>query len=317
MSHKPKSSAFKRATAPFLKALSSAGNSVYPERNTTPLLISGSPRGGTTWLAETIAKVYQSERMLWEPLQDGNIAKDGLGLSKRPFIDEQTATPEIDAFFQSLLQAKQANAHLLRLRKYPKNALSLLRNQRLLIKFVRGNGVVGYLRRRYGIPKPLVILRHPCAVVASQLRMGQWEDHPHIDPGLIKRKPELADIIDYQVPLAERLAMTWGGDVLAAKENAADVHIVFYEDLVLNGAEALRPAFASWGWEGLPASLHELMSQPSSTTHDWADLDSVEGKLGRWKNELDNETVDRILYVAHCMGVQDYSYNGFPDKTPR
>lgn len=108
-----------------------------------------------------------------------------------------------------------------------------------------------------------------------------------------------------------------GGDVLAAKENAADVHIVYYEDCVLNGAEALRPAFASWGWDDLPAILHELMSQPSSTTHDWADLDSVEGKLGRWKNELDNETVDQILYVAHCMGVQDYSYNGFPDKTPR
>ena len=302
----------KYCTAPFLKITSRMGNIIFPKRNNKPILISGSPRGGTTWIAETIAKVYLSERILWEPLQEGNIDKDGLRFSKRPYIDEQTATPEVDAFFQKLLQSKQANAHLLRLRKYPKNVLSLLRNQRLLIKFVRGNGVVRYLRRRFAIPTPLVILRHPCAVVASQLRMGQWEDHPHIDPELIKRKPELTDIIDHKAPLAERLAMTWVGDVLAAKENATDVHIVYYEDLVLKGAEALRPAFESWGWEEVPASLHEIMGQPSSTTHEWANFDSMEGKLGRWRNELDTETIDRILNVTHCMGLYDYTNNLLP-----
>jgi hypothetical protein len=312
MSHKPKKSVVKRVTAPLLRALSYAGNTVYPVRNAAPIVISGSPRGGTTWLAETIAKAYQSERMLWEPLQDGNIAKDGLGLTKRPFIDEQTAAPEVESFFHSLLHAKQANAHLIRLRKYPKNMLTLVRNQRLFIKFVCGNGVVGYLRRRFGIPTPLVILRHPCAVVASQLRMGQWEDHPHIDPELLKRKPELADIIDHKAPLAERLAMTWVGDVLAAKENAADLHIVYYEDLVLTGAEALRPAFESWGWEELPASLHGIMGQPSSTTHDWADLESVEGKLGRWRNELEQISIERILHIAYYIEENDYNNDVLP-----
>jgi len=307
-----KHSSIKRTTAPLFKNLSTVGNLLYPNRNKLPIIISGSPRGGTTWIAETVAKTFHSNRVLWEPLQDGNIEKAGLNLSKRPSINEINITPDIEKFLSSLLYAKQANSHLLRLRKYPLNVIHFLSNKRFIIKFVRGNGVVGYLRRQFDIPKPLVIIRHPCAVVASQLRMGQWEDHPHIDPDLLKRKPELGEIIDYKASLAERLAMTWCGDVLAAKENALDLNIVYYEDVVVNGAETLREAFESWGCESLPQSLYQVIGRPSSTTHEWANLDSVEGKLGRWKEELDEKTVKNILHITHYLGIDEYTENLLP-----
>ncbi|MGM0498051.1 MAG: sulfotransferase [Bacteroidota bacterium] len=306
-------SKLKKASVPPLRMLSKMGNFLHPARNNNPLIISGSPRSGTTWVAETIAEIYRSRRILWEPLQESNIDKKGFGFSKRPYIDESSAQTKIDDFFSSLLQAKQANPHLLRLRKYPlKQLFSLLQNQNLIIKFVRGNGVVGYLRRRFSIPVPLIIVRHPCAVIASQLNMGRWEDHPYIDNEFLRKKPTIQEHINYHAPLAQRLAMTWACDVLAAKENKENLHIVYYEDIVTNGPETLLPVFQSWGWSDTPKKLEKLLGRFSSTTHKWSSLDSNENKLTRWMKELDAGTIEEILRTVHSFGVSDYIDDPLP-----
>ena len=181
---------------------------------------------------------------------------------------------------------------------------------RLLIKFVRGNGAVGFLKRRYGLPKPLVVIRHPCAVVASQLRMGQWQDHPHIDPVMLDRMPELEAFLDGARPLHERLAVTWAVDVAAALESRADLHIVHYETLFTQGAEVLRPALASWGVYKLPDQLFATFAKRSSTTHGWSELDDPSKHLSRWKRDLDETQAEQVLNICREIGV------GFYDKSP-
>jgi len=304
----------KRATSPFLQLASRTGNLIYPHRNDEALLISGSPRGGTTWIAESIGAALGNSRILWEPLQEGNISKLNLGFSKRPYLDKNTVTIKQEKFFHSLVNARQANSHLLRIREYPFNFIQLLANSRLIIKFVRGNGVVGFLAERFSLPKPLIIIRHPCAVVSSQMNMGSWEDHPHIDENLLSKYPSLPDVVDQEAPLGERLAMTWAADVLAAKANSLQVNIVYYEDVVLRGAEALAPSFQSWGWATPPEKLEKMLERPSSTTYAWSKLEDIESKLGRWQKELDSETVHRILNVCYAMGIEDYGESVWPQR---
>jgi len=296
----------KEISAPAVSALSRFGNSIYPDRNARPLIISGSPRGGTTWAAESVARLYSSDRILWEPLQDGNISARGLPLGKRPFLQEGRVEKSVDDFFSALLSGKCANAHLLRLRQHPQNILSLFGNRPPVIKFVRGNGVVGYLRRHFDLPLPLVMIRHPCAVVASQLKMGIWSDHPHVDAELLNRMPKLRSVVRRNAPLHLRLAMTWAGDVLAARENAEDVQCVYYEDLVERGSSTLWPVLQSWGWGEPPASMGEVMAAPSSTTHEWSTVSTAEEKLKRWQTQLAPEIINDVLEVCHHMGVEDY-----------
>lgn len=157
----------KIVTAPILSYLSKLGNIIQPQRNVKPILISGSPRGGTTWIAESIAKAIGSKRILWEPLQEGNIHKKGLNFGKRPFITDEIISERQRKFFDDLLEARFSNAHTVRLRENFGNAIQLLSSKRLVIKFVRGNGVLGWLAKEYKLPKPLVIIRHPCAVISS------------------------------------------------------------------------------------------------------------------------------------------------------
>ncbi len=309
----PLKSLAKRAEATVFSSIARLFNGIYPGRNDGPIIISGSPRGGTTWIAESIARMYGSARVLWEPLQDGNFEKQPLRLSKRPYIDESSADTRIDAFFERLLHGTMVNRHTLRLNKQPGHRWSLFRNQRLVIKFVRGNGVVGYLQRRFDLPKPLVIVRHPCAVVSSQLHMGQWEDHPYVADQLYEAFPRIRDVVDRSASLHERLAVTWAADVLNARLAGDDVQIIHYEDVVVNRLEALRPILREWGWDELHEEMERYLDRPSSSHKAWTQLQSTEAKLGRWKKDLNEDMITDILNVVHRMGVEEYGTNALPE----
>jgi hypothetical protein len=301
-------------TAPLLRATSAVGDVLHPHRNDSPILVSGSPRSGTTWIAESISSAVNTERIMWEPLRSANLRVPETFASARPWVDEDSVTAEVDAFLADLIRGKQLNSHLIRFRKYPKNALALLRNQCLLLKFVRGNGVVGYVRRRFGVPKPLVVIRHPCAVVSSQRRVGKWESHPHVSKVLLERNPGLADYVREDASLIERLAMTWAGDVLAAKQSKDDLHILHYEDMLTKGSEAFRSAFRSWGVEDRLYGLDEVLQISSSTTREWSSTDSVQARLSRWQKDLDDKTIDSVLRIVRGMGVTDYSKELLPTE---
>lgn len=305
-------SMLKKLTAPPIGAMARMGDCFRSPRKDNTYLISGSPRGGTTWLAESMARALHTRRLRWEPLQDGNNAlPESLRISKRPFIEPNSVIAEQEVkFFDELMNGKQANAHLLRLRQRPLNLFALFQDSPLLVKFVRGNGVLGYLHQRYKIPKPVVIIRHPCAVVASQLHMGNWDDHPHINHVILERHPRIKAAMSGDKSLHERLAITWACDVLAAREHSGHIHIIYYEHLVQQGAKALAPVLDDWGLP--PTGMDEALQIPSSTIHGWTDLNSVSGKLQRWKGDLSVAMVDDILATVEFMGVNEYGREGFP-----
>ncbi|ATU08093.1 sulfotransferase [Methanohalophilus portucalensis] len=283
-------------------------NKVYHSRNENPWLISGSPRSGTTWLAEVIASSEKS-RLIWEPLQEGNPVKHNYVFSKRPLYLPDGNNQETDdskQFFKQLLKGENLNFHTLRLVKYPRNILKTFKNERLIIKFVRGNGVVGYLYEHFNIPKPVVIIRHPCAVIASQLRMGRWDDHPHIDENLIKQYPHIKSVIENASSLEEQLAVTWAGDVLAAKLWENNIQIVYYEDLVLKGNVVLEKIFSEWGYNEVPENCLNKLNQPSSTSKYWSEDKSGMEKLKGWSEYLSDEQVSKISNTIKKIGINDY-----------
>lgn len=301
-----------KATAPLLRGAGCVANKVHRERNRNPIIISGSPRAGTTWVAESIAKALGSRRILWEPLQEGNPDRYGKGFSKRPFLTDGNVTQGQIDFFKDIISAKNANAHTLRLRKFPGNFFHSLNSDRLIIKFVRGNGVVGWMHRELNIPKPLIIIRHPCAVISSQLKMGTWKSHPHVDPGLVEYYPEFRRFLKSESDLHMRLALTWAGDFLAAYHNKESVHIVHYESLVTNGAKELLQPLRDWGVEEYFSNVEDALIIPSSTVYAWSDLSSTLKKMNRWTTELAPSVVFDIMNLIKDVGIDCYEESPVP-----
>ena len=302
----------KKYSGYMLDVISYLTNYVYSTRNKNPFLISGSPRSGTTWLAEIIVASERS-RLIWEPLQDGNptIATYPFK-SKRPFLSKiKSEYNEFDPFFKKLLDGRNLNSHTLRLKVNPNNLYKAFTNSRLLIKFVRGNGVVSYLQNRFNLPKPVVILRHPCAVVASQLRMGVWDTHPHVDPDLIKEYPKFNFLLKEIESLEERLALTWAGDVLSALYNSDNLQIVFYEDLVLNGEEELKKIFREWGYSSVPSGSLKKLNLQSSTSKTWSSKEDGIKKIQAWSKFLNEEKQERIFTILKKLDIQLYNSSSF------
>lgn len=162
-----------------------------------PILVAGSGRSGTTWISDVLAASVGCGSV-FEPLHTTRVAEvpgsnqdcSFPGTYLRP--DEEAA--EWESFFERVFLGTIENrwtrqdwrskptrygasllpdSITLRLarRRYRGEAA---RASRRVIKIIRGNLLLGWLRRRFA-PATVLIIRHPCAVVASRLR-HRWPE---------------------------------------------------------------------------------------------------------------------------------------------
>lgn len=296
-----------------LTAASVLGQIKSPGRNAGAMLVSGSPRGGTTWVAESLAAGRRDTRLLWEPLQEPAAADLIRTLTARPAVARLSDNAELQRYFYRLFSGWLATTHLCRARVGRFDTLRCMTNGPLMIKFVRGNGIVSAVAREFSARRPLIVIRHPCAVVASQLKMGSWDDHPHLSPNLVERHPQLRAVAQGCANLPERLAVTWAADVLAARSFAAEAHYVYYEDVVSRGVEALDPVLTDWGDGFLErAYVDRALSKSSSTSYEWANHDSTDAILTRWQDQLSSGDVEAVLRTVRDCGVFDYDASPLP-----
>jgi hypothetical protein len=272
-------------------------------------VVSGTPRSGTTWLAEVLLSAEKDARLLWEPLRGrNNAALRGMNFPTRLFLDvHEECNPATHQFLERVLLGETLNHQTLRLKTQPRNGRYVLGKGRWIVKFVRGNGVLGYLYKHFGIPKPVVIIRHPCAVVASQRRMGGWQkwgNCPEIAPDLSKYS-HIDDAIKGAKSLEEVLAITWAGDALTALMHNDYLQIVYYEDLVLHGPKVLEKIFSTWGMK-VPEPCLSSLRNPSSSWKPWSIEEQGLLKLKEWQEPLEPETAKLILETVQKMGVDIY-----------
>lgn len=142
------------------------------------------PRGGSTWLAETLLNLPDSV-LIDEPLWRGNMvvpfqkpnagdrkvaAIGELGFFYHQHIPEHESWPETKLIFQNILTGRVASKGL-----YEEQPYSRFYNNGIYItKFCYADLLMPWLQRQFQF-KSILLTRHPCAVVASQLRHPSWQ----------------------------------------------------------------------------------------------------------------------------------------------
>jgi hypothetical protein len=178
-----------------------------------------------------------------------------------------------------------------------------------IVKEIRANFLLRWMRERFrGLPI-LFIIRHPCAVVASRLQLG-WATDEDIAPFLAQPallQDFLADKVDLigrcRTP-AEKHAVIWCVSNLVPLRQFADgsLPIVFYERLVRDPATELPRLFRLSGLRYDDAVLARI-ARPSATTIASSAILTGADKLARWKQELAPEDIDRILRLVDDFGL--------------
>lgn len=281
------------------------------------ILLFASPRGGSTWLEEMLTTIPRTAT-IWEPLDiRNNPPFKEIGFWWRQHIPEDERWPEAEALFADLFAGRMLSPYLTQ----STTPEALEAADRLVVKFVRGNLLLPWLVERFPLPKPVLLVRHPCAVVASMITHGAWnelEPAPlelprHRHDGLLSGYQQLVGPI---TTIEERYASIWcmsNAHVLSHPKNNRAWTTVYYEDLILDTEATLQRIFTPWGM-AVPEGALAMSRKASRTTRENAQVHDPQGQLRAWKKALSPDAQERILAMVKRFGITTYDHDILPHK---
>ncbi len=271
--------------------------------------LAGSGRSGTTWLANLINH-RQDHCYYFEPLNHHQV-KGIEPFGWRQYLRPGDEYPDHFAVAKNFLYGTVDVPWVNRFNVAP------LSNQRI-VKEIRANMTLAWMRRRFPDMKIILTLRHPMAVTVSRLEMG-WTRG--ID--LVLGQWELnQDFLEPVLPVLERENMHpyESGLLLWCVENFValqqirelDVHVLFYEHLALNPEDELRRLFE---FLDQPFDTHILdgLDQPSHTSGKVDPALTAEARLEKWKKKLNPDIIAQSVELLKLFSLdQIYDNNPVP-----
>lgn len=284
----------------------------------TTITIFSDPRGGSTWLTEAINTIHKSV-VLWEPLAINYCSEyRNLNFGWRQYIPKNQKWEAAHDAFNGTLKGKGLN-HWTGLFEKPKDFVEA---EQLIVKFCRGNALLPWFTSQFQLQhQPVYLVRHPFAVVASQIEQGGWNyefDGFHIPEGpfndqYLTHKKFLKSIKTKE----EALTATWcltNQVPLTDKGNNEEWITVTYEELLLKPKETIISIFNKWGKE-VPQEIFHQLEKKSSTTKDPIENFDEYGRLKSWMKKLSAEQIENMQKVLDYFKVELYSKNNIlPEK---
>jgi hypothetical protein len=263
------------------------------------ILVAGTARSGTTWLGDVL--VGENGRILFEPFHPHKIAALR-GLSYFPYLRPDEANAQLAAY------ARQVFSGAIR-HPWIDREIGQLRPTFRVIKEIRTNLCLKWLRVQFPEVPQLLIVRHPCAVALSRRQLGwatdsdilafleQWsllQDHlaPHLDT-IHRAETDL-----------EKHAVIWCVSHLIPLRQFApgELTIIFYEDLCLRPERELARIERAVGRPFPPTTLAAL-GKPSATTTVASAVLTGDNRVTRWQNSLTTAEIGQILAVVAAFGL--------------
>ncbi len=264
----------------------------------TPVFIAGSGRSGTTWLQETIN--YDNQyRIMFEPFRSTRVGTLRQW-NYRQYLREDDQDP------LHLEPARRILAGRIRNRWIDKYNQSIYSRQRI-IKDIRTQFLLGWLKRQFPDLPIVMIMRHPGAVTSSQLRLN-WDTHLE---ELLCQDALLEDHLgpfESQLRRAadafERHVFLWCAEnyVPLRQLEHQQFHLVFYENLLTDPEREFGKIFAYLGVPE-PAGGLPTIARPSMSSQDDSDRVTAGNSLRAWRRELSPGQVDRLLEILGLFGL--------------
>lgn len=269
-----------------------------PGNCSNTVLLAGTGRSGTTWL-EDIINFGQHYRVMFEPFHTRNVPllahwnyRQYLRPTEHGASYLTPATKILSGKLRSRWTDQFNERHLVR---------------RRLIKDIRANLILRWVREQFPQIPIILLLRHPCAVASSKIRLG-WETH--LDDLLAQ--PDL--IADHLAPFVDLLASatdTFDRHILLwCIENwiplrqfrRGEVHVCFYEDFCTHPEREVR-ALAAYLRHPFDPAVLTAMRKPSALSYAHSAIVSGNSMLDSWRRHIDPGLVKRAIELLSVFGL--------------
>jgi hypothetical protein len=266
------------------------------------VVILAPPRSGSTWVTEVIGS-WPGFGVVNEPLHPQFAAPRALRLESRTYLSPTSTADDLEDYLRAAMTGDVVRPFAVGF----SNPMEPWKVDRWISKVVHGAGLTGWLGEHLPEPQYVGLLRHPCAVVASQRHKKMVSPDAFHGARLqfAKLWPELAPALASVTTEVSRYAACWCMDTLALTNGKKPprFRLVCYEDLVSDG----DAAFANLAdWIGVSRSAVDAsgLSLPSASTDD----PHVGGtaQLGKWQERLTRAEVDEIFSLLDAFGLSVY-----------
>jgi len=170
-----------------------------------------------------------------------------------------------------------------------------------------------------------MIIRHPCAVLASQLEHGGWApDQLAHDVGskeALGQMPDevrdrFAEVLGNVSSRLEMMAARWCLDYYIPLIEYADRGhpwtLVSYERLVLDGESEMDRVLSALDVEMTEAVRKQLTVASEYASNDLKTSDRSK-QLAKWRSRLSDQQIDRILDIVSAFGLDFHGEKLEPD----
>ncbi|MBC5824797.1 MAG: sulfotransferase [Candidatus Eremiobacteraeota bacterium] len=274
-------------------------------------LLAGSGRSGTTWIAEVLAS-DNFYRFMVEPFNCGRVPQC------KPFALRQYLRPEDDdprflaparAIFSGRIRNDLIDC-LTRPRVY----------KRRLIKDVRSNLMLTWMRRHFPDLPIVFMMRHPCAVAHSRVKLG-WTTKL---PEMFFAQPALMQ--DFLAPFREHIASARTGFeihlfdwcvenyVPLMQLNKGDAYMLFYEHLCMDPRGEIE-RLCSYLGRPFDDAMLKAIDRPSSSPRTMAGRErpTAEELVCGWQAHVTSDEIRRAVDISGLFGLDRvYSQGPMP-----
>jgi hypothetical protein len=293
---------------PIVRRFSSFG----PEEN---LLICGGPRSGSTWLAELINLIPKTV-ILCEPLVLGQAGPfNALHFCWDQHIPENAEWEAAKQAFELVFRGKVLNDWTCMHSPLHR----FLTADRMVVKFCHANALLPWLIRNFSFKyAPIFLIRHPFAVVASQLRHGNWSYEfsgykiPHCPFNEFYSKH--AEFLSKIRTKEEALVATWclvNLVPLLHIGNNVNWVMIYYEHLLKNPRKEMQRIFDRWQLP-VPDNFLDKVAKPSATTREATFEHGAEKQLAKWKSRFNDAQLKKMMTVLEYFGIEQYGMGILP-----
>ncbi|MEB2792892.1 MAG: sulfotransferase [Caldisphaeraceae archaeon] len=288
------------------------------------LLVFGVGRSGTTLLMEILYAIPKY-RIIFEPLHpawgtDKDIAGDPElfpyhTLYRR--LGEED--PRLKRYIEKVLTGSISLASPTGARTSYEVVNRILKNlsaNKILVKCIRANKIIHWLAMNFKVRGIYLIIRHPCATIASQIKMGWYpktQESIRFSKKAIKelllKSVELEDRKDTIINAIERIeepeevmAAWWSLDyAIPLYYRSKNLYLlVYYEHLIENYEDEL-PRIFNYINMRTPINAYEIIKRPTSTSS--SKKIKIKEQQSKWRNVLNPKKVEKISKIIEKFGL--------------
>lgn len=304
----------------YLFVILSIFTDVGPADATT--FLAGMGRSGTTWAVDLI-NYRKDHRLMFEPFIAARVP-EAFCFKTHHYIRPDTVDPLLEKQARLILSGNVKNSWV-----DSGNTKKLFYHKRI-IKEIRCNLMLGWLKKLFPDMPLILLVRHPLAIAHSWESLKMLKEDPmaqdRTDFELITSQRELLD--DFPIigdalkginksSIFETILFIWCVlyYVPIKQFKLGDIYILAYEDLVLNPEPTLARLFNYLGVKFNWDKIRPLLGTPSITNFLHRDFSEEDKVLFSWKSSYKEEELRRADYILELFGLESvYDPDGLPSK---